>query len=432
MLLGMRWNLVPEALDAVTHVLAASPEESAERLSAALAELVPHRAAAVLAGACARSPMSAYGEAGIADHITTADLAHLAATVSVGTAWQGTATIAGATRPVLATAVSAAGAGSLLVLVRTGAAPLDDATVDLVRRLWVLVAARMGGRIEEAQPAELAASRQAASERARVIAELGAEYAAVLTALLGTLRAGNLEDGAARRAATDIAASALVELRSAADRERELSDEPAEQAFALLREELRPLVRYGSVALEFAEPVAGRTLPSPVAQAARAIVRGAVLTMLEQQEDVHRIRIGWELADDLRVSVRDDGPGDLAAKSLAVRGLADRAHALDGDLSVDSVPGWGTQLQARLPLGPALVATAETGPLATLNPRELEVLEHLARGRRNRQVAADLQISENTVKFHVANVLAKLGAASRGEAGAIARDAGIGAHAHAA
>jgi DNA-binding CsgD family transcriptional regulator len=59
------------------------------------------------------------------------------------------------------------------------------------------------------------------------------------------------------------------------------------------------------------------------------------------------------------------------------------------------------------------------------------VLGQLVRGRRNRQIAAALGISENTVKFHVANVLAKLGAASRGEAAAIARDAGLGAPLHA-
>ena len=48
------------------------------------------------------------------------------------------------------------------------------------------------------------------------------------------------------------------------------------------------------------------------------------------------------------------------------------------------------------------------------------------RGRRNRQVSETLGISENTVKFHVANVLSKLGVSSRGEAAAIARDAGLG------
>jgi DNA-binding CsgD family transcriptional regulator len=396
------------------------------QLSAALAPVVPHRAAAVLAGACARSPMLAHGDADVAGRITTGELAQLAAAIPVGDVWQGSAPVGGERRPVIAIAAVAGGNGSLLVLVRESSAPLEDTALRILKGVWALVAATLDQRLEDAEPVDLAASRHAASERARVTAELADAHGATLSALLGTLRARDLDDGAARRAATDLAASALVELRATGERERDLSDEPAEQAFALLRDELRPLVRYGSTGIELAGPGSDGRLPSTVAQAGRAIVRGAVLTMLEQ-EDVRRIRVGWELGEEeLRVSVRDDGPGELARQGLAMHGLADRARALDGDLEIDSVPGWGTHVQARLPLGPALPGRP-AGPLAALNPRELEVLEHLARGRRNRQIAEELSISENTVKFHVANVLSKLGAGSRGEAGAIARDAGLGA-----
>ena len=48
--------------------------------------------------------------------------------------------------------------------------------------------------------------------------------------------------------------------------------------------------------------------------------------------------------------------------------------------------------------------------------REREVLELLARGWPNRMIANKLQISEHTVKFHVASLLNKLGASSRTEA----------------
>jgi DNA-binding NarL/FixJ family response regulator len=51
-----------------------------------------------------------------------------------------------------------------------------------------------------------------------------------------------------------------------------------------------------------------------------------------------------------------------------------------------------------------------------LTPRELEILEMMAEGMSNRTIAAHLRISGNTVKFHVASILAKLGAASRTEA----------------
>jgi two-component system, NarL family, response regulator YdfI len=56
------------------------------------------------------------------------------------------------------------------------------------------------------------------------------------------------------------------------------------------------------------------------------------------------------------------------------------------------------------------------GETMALTPRELEILEMLAEGLSNRRLAARLGISSDTVKCHVASILAKLGAASRTEA----------------
>lgn len=53
---------------------------------------------------------------------------------------------------------------------------------------------------------------------------------------------------------------------------------------------------------------------------------------------------------------------------------------------------------------------------AQLTPRESEVLQMLASGLGNKQIAAKLAISEHTAKFHVASILGKLGAATRTEA----------------
>ncbi len=55
-------------------------------------------------------------------------------------------------------------------------------------------------------------------------------------------------------------------------------------------------------------------------------------------------------------------------------------------------------------------------PGQALTLREREVLQLMADGLQNRQIAARLSISPHTVKFHVASILAKLGAASRTEA----------------
>jgi DNA-binding NarL/FixJ family response regulator len=71
---------------------------------------------------------------------------------------------------------------------------------------------------------------------------------------------------------------------------------------------------------------------------------------------------------------------------------------------------------------------AAAGPLAgarALTPREREVLERLARGLANKQIAAALGISERTVKFHVSAVFAKLGAANRADAVARGVQAGL-------
>jgi two-component system, NarL family, response regulator YdfI len=57
--------------------------------------------------------------------------------------------------------------------------------------------------------------------------------------------------------------------------------------------------------------------------------------------------------------------------------------------------------------------------LEPLTPREHEVLRMLALGLANKGIAARLNISEHTVKFHVAAILGKLGASSRTEAVAL-------------
>jgi DNA-binding NarL/FixJ family response regulator len=65
---------------------------------------------------------------------------------------------------------------------------------------------------------------------------------------------------------------------------------------------------------------------------------------------------------------------------------------------------------------PAAAQPVETAAVATLTPRELEVLRMMADGAANKEIAWRLGISEHTVKFHVASILGKLDASSRTEA----------------
>ena len=72
-------------------------------------------------------------------------------------------------------------------------------------------------------------------------------------------------------------------------------------------------------------------------------------------------------------------------------------------------------------------AAADEPPLTRLGltPRELEVLGHLAEGKTNRDIAADLVITAKTASHHVSSILAKLDVRTRGEAAAVARRLGI-------
>jgi DNA-binding NarL/FixJ family response regulator len=78
------------------------------------------------------------------------------------------------------------------------------------------------------------------------------------------------------------------------------------------------------------------------------------------------------------------------------------------------------------PVPSVLPPPAESAEIAEpLTARELDVLRLLALGLANKQIAARLRISDHTVKFHVAAILGKLGAASRTEAVAVGIRTGL-------
>ncbi|GAA4672404.1 helix-turn-helix transcriptional regulator [Frondihabitans cladoniiphilus] len=265
------------------------------------------------------------------------------------------------------------------------------------------------------------ANRTAVVEHDRAVAEQADRHAVTLESILAVLRSDRLDDRAARAVSIEIAAASLVALRMESDERQGALVEPVVGAFARLRSDLRPLVRFGDLDVQFVEPPAtGRALPGEVAYAARAIVRSAVLAFVDGGE-AKRVRIQWDCDGlNLLIGIRDDGRGELTASDDSLRPIAERVTALAGELEVSSTPGWGTDLVVRLPLDPP----AEPEPLAdavAFSPRERDVLRLVVSGARNHDIATALGISDNTVKFHVSNLLRKAGARSRAELVALAR-----------
>lgn len=72
-------------------------------------------------------------------------------------------------------------------------------------------------------------------------------------------------------------------------------------------------------------------------------------------------------------------------------------------------------------------ATASSSPFPHLSPRELDVLDLVARGLDNHTIARQLVLNPKTVRNHVSNILAKVGAADRSQAIVLARRHGLGA-----
>ena len=396
----------------------------AERLRDATLPYLGSSALVIFTEDCTGRPQKKAGQEDIISRVSIAELDTLGAALSDETPWFGEAELAGRPRPVLA--LKHAASQALLVL--TDPDPADEghnAGLDLVTYLWSMAARRIQEKVADAPPSYLVESRAASAERVRVTAELTDLHSTTLETLLAALRSSSLDDAAARATVTDLTAKALVGLRTLSDRTTDLVEEPVATAFERLREDLRPLTRFSGLEVEFIEPpLNGRALPGEVAHAARAIVRGLVLAMMEQP-DVSRVRTQWDCdGENLLINVRDDGRGMLAADAPSIGRLDRRVQALTGQLRIDVMPGWGADVFVTLPLD---LRARPAGDAAgwDLAARELEVLQHLVAGHRNRTIASALGISENTVKFHVRNLFRKLDVGSRTEAIALAHGHGF-------
>lgn len=124
----------------------------------------------------------------------------------------------------------------------------------------------------------------------------------------------------------------------------------------------------------------------------------------------------------------------LAAGTLLLQFLDltafSRAHSDDALIGIVAFAflALGVYVGGRLfaaPAAPLLPGNPAAQAALGISGRELEVLRELAAGRSNKEIAARLGLSPNTVKTHVARLFEKLEARRRTEALAKARELGI-------
>jgi two-component system, NarL family, response regulator DevR len=147
-----------------------------------------------------------------------------------------------------------------------------------------------------------------------------------------------------------------------------------------------------------------------VARLARASSPATAIVLLARADDTH------SLVDGFRAGVTGFVRSDVGRVEL----LTSLGRALAGESVID--PAAATALIMRMASESELPAQTMPDPLT---PRELEILQLVAQGQTNRQIATRLIVAVGTIKVHVEHILGKLGAADRTQAAVRAAELGI-------
>ncbi len=125
------------------------------------------------------------------------------------------------------------------------------------------------------------------------------------------------------------------------------------------------------------------------------------------------------------LSARDDPATVRQALALGACGYITK-HAATEELQAGLAALLGGESWMPSALRERLIRTPRDGALegiaarlASLSPQQFKVLQHVAEGRLNKQIAADLGIQERTVKAHLTIVFEKLGVRNRTQAGVL-------------
>jgi len=125
-----------------------------------------------------------------------------------------------------------------------------------------------------------------------------------------------------------------------------------------------------------------------------------------------------------RIIVLTTHPGDVQVLRALRAGA--RAYLMKGELRKELLDTIRAVHAGHKRLSPEIAAEiAEHSTDGALTPREIDVLRLIASGNANKEIGARLSLTEETVKGHVRNVLAKLGANDRTHAVTIGLKRGI-------
>jgi predicted ATPase/DNA-binding NarL/FixJ family response regulator len=159
--------------------------------------------------------------------------------------------------------------------------------------------------------------------------------------------------------------------------------------------------------------------PYQLSAALYRIAEASLADHHDRREAAQALKRAAELAEDLG-ALRLVEEIMALARRARISLARERTHdVIPAAPALEPAPGPPREPAAASPPQSAPPQLARPASLG-LTPREFEVLRLVAAGRSNAAIAAELFISTKTVSVHVSNILAKLGAGSRGEAAALA------------
>jgi DNA-binding NarL/FixJ family response regulator len=175
--------------------------------------------------------------------------------------------------------------------------------------------------------------------------------------------------------------------------------------------------------IEVVGDTAGESLPEVAETRPDVIVLDLGMPAAEGLGVLDRVHEQFPSAKIVLLSVAQDG--GLAAEALGRGAAAVVGKAIDPSEVVPIVLQVADGPASSIPFVRAIGETARTNGEAALNERERDILEQVTAGRTNRQIAAQLMLSERTIKYYLTHVYRKLGVAGRKEAADFAHEHGL-------